>query len=259
MKKDDHSTPKLTVKKSERPSAPGEIRLKQVEYTKGTTQFSMLITSADDLKNSKMKQTECKPKSLGLEWQIFAELNENHGLSLIHEILFLEGFNYKAKHTIESMTAQICEKIGAQAWETVEKHLLELNDENGHREIFLQAKWVELFAEPYEELWLAAMAQHAFYVLENDFAFGYLTAQIDQKRKLESHFLRGENSIKSASLGGLARSNALQKKTHRTLNEMKRLIESGQSVARSADLAHKHGFGTSQGANKKLWERHSKK
>lgn len=259
MKKDDHSTPKLTVEKSELPTAPGEIRLKQVEYTKGTTQFSMLITSADDLKNSKMKQAECKPKSLGLKWQILAELNEDHGLSLIHEILFLEGFGSNTKHTIESMTAQICEKIGAQAWETVEKHLLELNDENGDREIFLQAKWVELFSEPFEELWLAAMAQHAFYVLGDDFAFGYLTAQIDQKRNLESHFLRGKNSVKSASLGGLARSNALQKKTRQTLTEMERLIASGHSVARSAKLAHKNGFGTSQSANKKLWERHSKK
>lgn len=259
MKKDDHNTPKLSVKLSKLPSLSPEVKFAEVRYTKGTTQFSRLVVAVDDLKNSKLKQTVRKPDSLGLEWQTFSELNADHGLALSYQILISAGFCDTTKHTIESMTAEITENVGEQSWQQIEKNLLELDKENGLREIFLQAKWVELFAEPYEELWLAAMAQHAFYVLENDFAFGYLTAQIDQKRNLESHFLRGENSIKSASLGGLARSHALQNKTHQILNEMKRLIASGQSVARSADLAHKHGFGTSQGANKKLWERHSKK
>ena len=102
------------------------------------------------------------------------------------------------------------------------------------------------------------MAQHAFYVLEDDFAFGYFTAQLDQKRENETHFLRGKKSLESAKLGGKVRSSIVKPETESTLREVKRLVGAGHSLSRSAELAHRNGFGTSPSANKRLWNRHKK-
>ena len=60
MRKDDHKTPTLSVKLSKLPSSSPEVKLAKVKYTKGTTQFSRLVMSTADLKNSKLKQTEYK-------------------------------------------------------------------------------------------------------------------------------------------------------------------------------------------------------
>lgn len=258
MKKHGRDTPKLEVEESEFPSLFGDDNFKEVTFSKGTSRFSQITFLGGNPEKNK-NLTEHEPAKIALEWQSYSELDTDHGLSLSHEILFSEGFGNSTKHTIESMSAQIAEKVGERAWKSIETHLLGLDEESGHRKVFLQAGWAQLFAEPFEELWLAAMAQHAFYVLENDFAFGYLTAQIDQKRDIETHFLRGKKSIESASLGGLARSSEQHKKTQQTLTEMNRLIENDLSIARAASLAYKNGFGTSDAANKKLWARHSKK
>jgi len=264
MKKHICDPLKLEVEELEYPPLLGSenpsdnVKVTKSTLTKGTARFTRTEFHADETKSNK-KQLARDSTNVALEWQSFSELGTDHGFSLSYEILHSEGFGIYGKHTSESMSADIAKKVGDSSWKRIEKHLLRLDEESGHREVFLQAGWAQLFAEPFEELWLAAMAQHAHYVLEDDFAFGYLTAQIDQKRDIEAHFLRGKKSIESASLGGLVRSSEQHKKTQQTLTEMKRLIEDGQSVARSASLAHKSGFGTSEAANKKLWTRHSKK
>ncbi len=132
-------------------------------------------------------------------------------------------------------------------------------DDEGKAKIFIVAAWAQLFAEPYQETWLAAMAHHAYFVHHDDFAFGYLTALLDQKKGSEEHFLRGRETLKSASLGGVARSAATKMKTNRTLAELSRLLATGHTLARASDLAFKNGFGSSPMANCKLWNRHLKK
>jgi hypothetical protein len=124
---------------------------------------------------------------------------------------------------------------------------------------FIVAGWVDLFEEPFQEVWLAAMALHAYAFQENDFAFGYLIALLDQKKNSESHFLRGKQTLRSAAQGGIAKSSVTRPETLRTLTELSRLVSDGHSLARASELAFKNGFGASAAANKKLWNRNNKK
>lgn len=198
-----------------------------------------------------------------LQWQGLSELSDDHGCATTFEVLFNSplGAVRGQKPTLE-IVGEIQAELGTKVWERIEQHLNTLADEadeNGHRRTFLVAAWAELFTEPFSEVWLAAMAQHAYFVLQDDYAFGYLTALLDQKQQNEMHFLRGQKSIASASAGGQARAQKSRPNTQAVLRAMERHLEGGKSVARAADLAHRNGHGTSAEANRKLWTRHRKK
>lgn len=194
-----------------------------------------------------------------LDWQGYNELCEDHGLSLTYEVLYDNGLSLTNDRNITKLSSEISDLLGEDAWKRVEGYLLTLGKEKQQAAIYLQAVWAQCFAEPFEELWLASMAQHAYYVLEDDYAFGYLTAILDQKRNNEALFLRVEKNLVDSKLGGQSKPRADNLKTTEALSEMARLIGDGHTIARSASIAFKNGFGSSAGANRKLWTRHLKK
>ena len=199
---------------------------------------------------------------VGLDWQSFSELQADHGLGATFQVLFDAGFKSKGKRTAKSLSEDIKAKISPEGWGRIERHLEYLSgaeDEHGHRSIFLTAAWADLFMEKFSDVWLAAMAQHAYFVLQDDFAFGYLTALLDQQRENEEHVLRGRQTAASAKRGGQVRAMTLATTTEKTLTEMQRLITSGLSIVRAAQIAHRNGFGSSGAANRRLWSRHSRK
>lgn len=261
MKQRKKDTPKLIVKKTEFPLIGEDGVGLATKLTKGTVQFSSnsfpldyAQKNAEKGKNSKLESAE-----IYLKWQGYSELKEDHGFSEMYQVLFAK-FGYELRENdLEKMSDEIAQEIGEASWSRVERFSLTLDRESGHREVFIKAAWAEVFAEPFEELWLASMAQHAYYVLEDDFAFGYLTALLDQKRNNEALFLRGEKNLADSKLGGELRPRTDNLRTTKTLSEMARLIGEGHTIARSASIAFKNRFGSSEGANKKLWTRHSKK
>lgn len=78
------------------------------------------------------------------------------------------------------------------------------------------------------------------------------------RRKYKSHIIRGKKTQAAASTGGEMRAANSREKRSSILDEMGRLIKNGRNISQSAELAAKAGFGTSQGANRKLWDRHKK-
>lgn len=197
---------------------------------------------------------------LALPWQGLSELDADHGMSVTYGILIDAGFvSLRSEKPTAEISAEIRSKVGDTIWLRVEEHLDRLGsemDENGHRRIFLIACWADLFEKPFSDLWLAAMAQHAYYVLEDDFAFGYLTALIDQRTHNERDYLRGKKSLDSSRAGGAVRAARVRPETQSRLAKMRSLMASGHTCSRAAELAHKAGYGPSASANRKLWARH---
>ena len=257
MAKREKTSPKLVIEEAEFPTLAGDQNFTEIKRTKGTVQFTSLHFPPNVGVVKKIKNDNVL-KRPHLKWQGYTELTEDHGFSLSYDVIFASAPEHSGIRNTAKLPLEIAESIGESAWARIEEYLSTLDDDSGHRDIFIRAAWAQLFAEPYEELWLAAMAQHAYYILEDDYAFGYLTALLDQKRNNEEHFMRGRKSVESAQLGGQTRAKQQSLKTAQTLHEMARLAESGQTIARAATLAFKNGFGSSEAANKRLWTRHSK-
>jgi hypothetical protein len=249
----------VSIEEEEGPSPLNkETTFRSVKYAKGSVNFSELHflppphTAEDSFATA---------DGIDLQWQGLRELKADHGLFAIFDILRAEGFS-GSEIEGAALAKEVKEKVSPKVWRVIQRMLSSLDDvhnRSGQGTILLTALWAEIYADPFEELWLAAMAQHAYFVEESDFAFGYLTALIDQKRNIESHFLRGKKSVESGKLGGAARSASLRARTDRTLAEIERLLHEGLSLARSAHLAHRNGYGTSPSANARLWNRHTPK
>ena len=260
MTKRFHDKWGTAIQETQFPSLDGYSTLTSTKYANGSVQFSTFSQSLDVGDEEARKPTS--EGEIGLKWQRLSELNPDHGLSNSFEVLFGDSFGGLGQKSTTDLISEIRDEVNESVWKRIKGHLATLGgegDEHGHRRVFLVAAWAELFAEPFGEVWLSAMAQHAFYVLEDDFAFGYLIAQLDQKRENETHFLRGRKSLESAKLGGKVRSSILKPETERTLKEVKRLNGAGHSLSRSAEFAHRNGFGTSPSANKRLWNRHKER
>ncbi len=86
------------------------------------------------------------------------------------------------------------------------------------------------------------------------FYIGHLLAQMEAKGLLKS-VQRGKLTKASASKAGLAKSAVFASTRDEILFAMAPLIESGHSVANAGRIAYQRGFGTSAGANRKLWSR----
>ena len=203
----------------------------------------------------------------GLPWQAYRELDPDHGLGLLHTVLEETPFAYPVSpETRKRVRAIIRQKVHEKYWFVLERSLDEIADRAADSEerdsledVILCSVWAHIETEHFSLAWLAAMARHAYWIEENEYAFGYLIALLDQKLSNESHFLRGRKSVESASQGGIARASMFHSVTEKTIGEMARLIDGGQSIARAAELAHGNGFGSSASANRKLWSRHRKK
>lgn len=125
-------------------------------------------------------------------------------------------------------------------------------------EVFLRAVWVQTYAEKYGPVWLAAMAQHAYFVEHDEYTFGYLVALLDQKLENETDFLRGKKVVEGAARSNAER--AAQRKAHRekVISTMRPLItEKHPSINRAAQIAFEAGIGKSTDANRKIYERYA--
>lgn len=202
----------------------------------------------------------------GLPWQTFTEVGMDHGLSLIHTLLEETPFAYPvSQDTRLAFREKIQRAVHARYWHAFQRSLREktigladLEERNSKEDILLCAIWAHLETERFGPIWLAAMAQHAYWIEEDEYAFGYLIALLDQKLSNESHFLRGKKGLESAGLGGQVRAAKAKPKTKSVLIEMDRHISGGKSIARAADLTFRAGQGSSSSANRKLWSRHRK-
>ena len=194
-------------------------------------------------------------------WQRMTEPEFDHGFSTTYGVLFDKALGGVGWRSPQSLEAELAEHLGDSEWAALKASVLEgsgrsADDDNW--QVLVTAVWAEHLAEPLSVVWLAAMAQHAYYIAYDDFAFGYLTALLDQRLKNEGHFERGARAVESAALGGQTRASEHRRKRAMIFPEMARLVSKGHSVSRAAELAFQAGHGTSAEANRRLWVRHAK-
>lgn len=79
------------------------------------------------------------------------------------------------------------------------------------------------------------------------------------RRKQKHNILRGKKVRSAASAGGSAKALESKDRNQAIIQEMESFVSSGHSVSRAANFAYKNGLGTSEGANRKLWDRHKTK
>lgn len=198
----------------------------------------------------------------GLQWQTFTELDPDHGLQMIYEVLEATPFSgpLSARARVDILAevnahvGRVTSELLNTEFERVEKETRP-EDRESHKDIILCAVWASINYQAFEPIWLAAMAQHAYWIEHDEFACGYLIAMLDQKLTKEKDFLRGRKSVQSGAEGARNKAAVQKKRTQQICSEMRRLVVNGLSVARAAEVAHKNGFGASAAANRKLWYR----
>jgi hypothetical protein len=120
--------------------------------------------------------------------------------------------------------------------------------------------WADTCAEPLSIIWLAAMAEHALYFADDLYAFGYLTALLNQKLSNELLFERGVINKKATDSGGEARRQARQAANQAIIAAMKIHIDKGRSEADAAlRVFEREHLGKSADANRQIWRRNTKK
>lgn len=197
----------------------------------------------------------------GLIWQLMSELQLGAGMDSATDIMFDDEFAALGRTEPKDVEVQLAERLGPQGWEQIKADALShhgMTEDHADWPLLLIALGAEHLSEPLSVEWLAAMALHAHYIAQDDFAAGYLMALMDQRLTNEEHFERGAKSVVSAALGGKARAAAYQIQGALILSEMARFVELGHSASRAAKLAHGAGHGTSPEANRRLWVRHKR-
>jgi hypothetical protein len=250
----------LAIKSTEMPSLSSGLAMRSVNYAKGAVRLSEFYGVGAPLPSSEGKLP--RPPSFALRWQGMMELDSDHGMSIICGILMDADLWILKPDRREELLSQVKTRLNENMLAMISESLRPPAIEEGEddiRDVIIVGLWAERFAEPLSDLWLAAMAYHAYYAERNDFAFGYLTAQLDQRRETEEDFLRGRKSVESGKVGAQIRAKRSHAETERVLRELKRLIAGGHSISRAASIAADGGIGSSASANRKLWDRHSKK
>lgn len=262
-KRDSEPPSKISRVKS---SVMNGLEIEHTTITKGIVKFSTSQAVGDNRPQPRNQQSA----HLGLHWQTYSELGSDHGFGAAYGVLF-DNKNFDVPpEDFEALLAIFRQTSDQIQYDRLIAHIEHINqmtfqevllDENSveHSLNFLRAAWADEYSEPFSPVWLAAMALYAYYVEENDFAFGYLTAILDQKLANEADFLRGKRTVESAKQGGEMRSAIHSNRTRAVLSEMKRLIDAGQPVSNAAGRAYSNGFGSSTEANRKLWNRHRQK
>lgn len=123
----------------------------------------------------------------------------------------------------------------------------------------LAAAWSYYCEHALSPVWLAGTAIYALLAKKDEFAFGYLVSELNQKLRNEPDALRGKQRLADASAGGKKRSRENELSRRARIEKMKALILRGHSVKRAAELAHMSGLGVTPGANVQMWKRHKKK
>lgn len=195
----------------------------------------------------------------------FPALDTDHAWSVCYPILVERVWDGSSALS-PSQIDQIRERLGPCRWNVLRQEVAEI--EEFHREsasyssaaVFsLTAVWVDLFCDAFSPEWYAAQAMYAHVVRGNDFAFGYLVCELDQKIRNETSFLRGEKIRASAAVGGRTTAASVAGQSAAVLEEMQRLHARGHTISRAAQIAHDNGFGTSSTANRQLWTRRERK
>jgi hypothetical protein len=250
--------PSLVSQTHEIPALFGDRMLRSTEFARGVVRLTESFVSLAPTHLA----TETPPTEFGLHWQGMHQTDSDHGYSVACGVLSEAGLWLLDATRRKSLAREVNARVSPAIWRLLEARIdpdpMD-DDAVAMSDTLLVAVWAELFAEPLTDIWLAAMAMHAHHVERNDFAFGYLIAQIDHRRATESDFLRGKKSVDSGKLGGAARKSATAARTRKTIAEMRNLVGRGMSVRRAAELVAKRGVGASTEANKKLWNRHLNK
>lgn len=76
------------------------------------------------------------------------------------------------------------------------------------------------------------------------------------RRGQKASILTGKPVRKGAKLGGEMRAGKFRPQTSNIIEEMRRLINNGQSISRAAELVASNGLGKNKEANRALWKRH---
>jgi hypothetical protein len=232
-------------------------KLKKTSLKKGVVSFE------------KTKQIIAGSESSGefksFDWIEFDQLDYEYGLNLAFDVL-RESRIYVFSGERESINPfvelELIEAIGKNGRESVDLIKDHISEEGGNINLVnvcLIANWAEYFSHRFGELWIAAMAQHAYFIQKDNYKFGYLVALLIQKRENESNFLRGEIGLISASAGGKARAKQVAPTTKAVLKFMEEKIANGSSVQAAARWAHQKGLGASPIANVQHWKRRPKK
>jgi hypothetical protein len=244
-------------------SGPSQTLTKKVEelhaiqsgHTGIATEYSRgIVTLSRDTWSALPAETPPKMTSamFALEYEHMNELHSELGYAEISGPLIKAGLWMLGPENRQRLVEEIKSELSAAVFEALSHRLDPAIP--GH-DPFIIGLWAELFEEPLTDLWLAAMAYHAQYV-GNEFAYGYLTAMLSQRKMAESDVIRGRKTMESSRTGGAARGRLTQAGTQRVLTSMSELIAKGHSVNRAAALTADRGVGTSSGANRKLWLRH---
>lgn len=232
--------------------------LRKVKYTRGIVTLESWNSGP---KFDKMIEMLGHPITFdtGFLRHAFWELDPDHGIFLVLDILNEAGLTTCPESAHEAqLIREIKSAASEDTWALIQERLKKIEESGApedHRNVWLTMVWAQLKFPPFGTVWLAAVANFACYVLENDYMFGYIIALLDQKRANEQDALRGKGTVSSAAKGGKARATESSKKSKLVLDEMKRLIEIGNSVANAARIVHARGKGTSPEANRALWKR----
>jgi hypothetical protein len=204
---------------------------------------------------------EKKSEIYPLRYELHGKTLIDNGLGSIYGVLDSKEYGYLNNKFAASLISEIEKNIDKSLLPLIvfsdgdiEKHFRSKDN----YEIFLRAVWVQTYAEKYGPVWLAAMAQHAYFVEHDEYTFGYLVALLDQKLENETDFLRGEKVVEGAARSNAER--AAQRIAHRekVISTMRPLItEKHPSINRAARLAFENGTGKSTDANRKIYERYA--
>ncbi len=228
-------------------------KLTMITSKRGISEFSYFASLANiDETLSDAEKNKLMSEKFTFPWEAYSELDEDHGLLLAFEILS----KAQIPENSAAMLADIEKTALPHHFEIMISELEKRKCANdGTEKVFLTALWLDRCGERLSSQWFAAMANYAYYVLNDDFRFGFFVAHLKLKEKHENNAMRGEITIQSAREGGKARSRNLSPRTIEILQKMENYVYSGHTVRRAAQLTHEAGFGASAEANRGLWKR----
>ncbi len=228
------------------------------EFRRGLAKFTQLAIIDEKTNKRDYPNTG---DTFELDWQTYVDTDESSGFGTVRKVIEEQFSNIDPEELFDQISSEVRNVCDFADWSKIQAQIVSMKDNFDEKDIkvFMIAVWAQYFSKPFDVFWLAAMADHALMIKDNRYAHGYFVALIEQTRNNQAHFLRGEKNLKSASLGGLAKSAQTRLRTGSVISEISRLLKSGHSIFRAAELAYRNGLGTSAVANRKLWNRHLKK
>jgi hypothetical protein len=244
---------RVTVKAGRIPEFERGLTTRWETFERGSVRLSKLTSFETLSENS----AESRLSDDGLLlWESLSELDPENGVIIVFETLDDAELLDLPPQKLDKLTEEIRLNLDPQEWSEFGARLARIDKLGQDREPLIVAFWAACCAEKLGNVWLAAMAYHAFFENEADYAFGWLTAQLYRRAEFEAHFMRGKKIVEDARKGGKSRATKRIAATSSVLRDMRASIEKGEKVSTAARLAFKRGKGKSPGANIRLWGRH---